>query len=76
MARPSDRSAFLDATEHGGDSLRVPELDEVPERLGPLDLAVLPTNGLCIRPMNLAQVPRVRIGGLPQVDRRGRQRPT
>ena len=40
----------------GGDSLRVPELDQVPERLGPLDLAVLPTNGLCIRPMDMAQV--------------------
>jgi L-ascorbate metabolism protein UlaG (beta-lactamase superfamily) len=40
----------------GGDSLRVPELDEIPERFGTLDLALLPTNGLCIRPMNLQQV--------------------
>ena len=40
----------------GGDSLRVPELDTIPERLGPVDLAILPTNGLCVRPMNLRQV--------------------
>jgi L-ascorbate metabolism protein UlaG (beta-lactamase superfamily) len=40
----------------GGDSLRVPELDEIPARLGPLDLAILPVNGLCIRPAGLAQV--------------------
>ncbi|UOZ03761.1 MBL fold metallo-hydrolase [Amycolatopsis sp. WQ 127309] len=40
----------------GGDSLRVPELDTIPERFGHVDLAILPTNGLCIRPMNLQQV--------------------
>jgi L-ascorbate metabolism protein UlaG (beta-lactamase superfamily) len=40
----------------GGDSLRVPELDTIPDRFGPVDLAILPTNGLCIRPMNLRQV--------------------
>jgi L-ascorbate metabolism protein UlaG (beta-lactamase superfamily) len=40
----------------GGDSLRVPELDTIPERFGAVDLAILPTNGLCIRPMNLMQV--------------------
>lgn len=40
----------------GGDSLRVPELDEIPRRFGPLDLAILPTNGLCIRPLGLEQV--------------------
>ncbi|WP_290056617.1 MBL fold metallo-hydrolase [Amycolatopsis solani] len=40
----------------GGDSLRVPELDQIPDRLGPVDLTILPTNGLCIRPANLAQV--------------------
>lgn len=40
----------------GGDSLRMPELDTIPERFGPVDLAILPTNGLCIRPMNLQQV--------------------
>lgn len=40
----------------GGDSLRVPELDTLPERFGPFDLTILPTNGLCVRPMNLRQV--------------------
>ncbi len=40
----------------GGDSLRVPELDTIPERFGHVDLAILPTNGLCIRPMDLQQV--------------------
>ncbi|WP_326953826.1 MBL fold metallo-hydrolase [Amycolatopsis sp. NBC_01286] len=40
----------------GGDSLRVPELDTIPERFGHVDLAILPTNGLCIRPLNLQQV--------------------
>jgi L-ascorbate metabolism protein UlaG (beta-lactamase superfamily) len=40
----------------GGDSLRIPELDEIPRRIGPIDLALLPTNGLCIRPANLQQV--------------------
>jgi L-ascorbate metabolism protein UlaG (beta-lactamase superfamily) len=40
----------------GGDSLRVPELDTIPDRFGHLDLAILPTNGLCIRPMNLRRV--------------------
>ncbi|MCU1614883.1 MAG: hypothetical protein JWO98_2423 [Frankiales bacterium] len=39
----------------GGDSLRVPELDTIPERFGRIDLAILPTNGLCVRPMNLEQ---------------------
>jgi L-ascorbate metabolism protein UlaG (beta-lactamase superfamily) len=40
----------------GGDSLRVPELDQIPGRFGKIDLAILPTNGLCIRPMNFEQV--------------------
>jgi L-ascorbate metabolism protein UlaG (beta-lactamase superfamily) len=40
----------------GGDSLRVPELDTIPDRFGPVDLAVLPTNGLCIRPLGMRQV--------------------
>ncbi|MFJ3446585.1 MBL fold metallo-hydrolase [Streptomyces sp. NPDC086081] len=39
----------------GGDSLRVPELDLIPERFGHIDLALLPTNGLCVRPLNLEQ---------------------
>jgi L-ascorbate metabolism protein UlaG (beta-lactamase superfamily) len=40
----------------GGDTLRVPELDTLPARFGHIDLAILPTNGLCVRPMNDRQV--------------------
>jgi L-ascorbate metabolism protein UlaG (beta-lactamase superfamily) len=36
----------------GGDTLRIPGLDEVPRRLGDIDLALLPINGLRIRPFN------------------------
>jgi len=31
-------------------------LGELPDRFGRFDLALLPTDGLCIRPMNDAQV--------------------
>jgi len=48
--------AFGRTVFFGGDSLRVPELDTVPARFGPVDLAILPTNGLCVRTMNLRQV--------------------
>jgi L-ascorbate metabolism protein UlaG (beta-lactamase superfamily) len=48
--------AFGRTVFFGGDSLRVPELDTIPARFGPVDLAILPTNGLCVRPMNLRQV--------------------
>jgi L-ascorbate metabolism protein UlaG (beta-lactamase superfamily) len=48
--------AFGRTVFFGGDSLRVPELDEIPARFGPVDLVVLPTNGLCIRPLGLEQV--------------------
>jgi L-ascorbate metabolism protein UlaG (beta-lactamase superfamily) len=48
--------AFGRTVFFGGDSLRVPELDAIPTRFGPVDLAILPTNGLCVRPMNLRQV--------------------
>ena len=40
----------------GGDTLAIPELRELPDRFDHFDLALLPTNGLCIRPMNLEQV--------------------
>ncbi len=40
----------------GGDTLYVRELDQLPERFGRFDLALLPTNGLCIRPANMKQV--------------------
>jgi len=51
VLQASGRTVFF-----GGDSLRVPELDTIPARFGPVDLAILPTNGLCVRPMNLRQV--------------------
>lgn len=40
----------------GGDTLRIPELDELPDRFGSFDLALLPINGLCIRQADLMQV--------------------
>ncbi|MFG1610253.1 MBL fold metallo-hydrolase [Actinoplanes sp. NPDC049265] len=40
----------------GGDSLLVPEMAELPQRFGAFDLALLPTNGLCIRPLGGEQV--------------------
>jgi L-ascorbate metabolism protein UlaG (beta-lactamase superfamily) len=51
LLQAGERTVFF-----GGDSLRVPEMDTIPDRFGPVDLAILPTNGLCIRPMNLRQV--------------------
>lgn len=36
----------------GADTLRIPDLDEVPRRFGEIDLALLPVNGLKIRPVN------------------------
>lgn len=46
-----DRRVFF-----GGDTLRIPELDEVADRFDHLDLAILPVNGLCIRPADMVQV--------------------
>jgi L-ascorbate metabolism protein UlaG (beta-lactamase superfamily) len=40
----------------GADTLRVPELDEVARRFPDLDLALLPINGLRVRPMGNRQV--------------------
>lgn len=40
----------------GGDTLKAPELDELPERFGAFDLALLPINGLCVRPAGNRQV--------------------
>lgn len=40
----------------GGDTLKFPELDELPERFGAFDLALLPINGLCVRPAGNRQV--------------------
>jgi L-ascorbate metabolism protein UlaG (beta-lactamase superfamily) len=46
-----DRTVYF-----GGDTLNIPELAELPSRFGHFDLALLPTNGLCIRPMHGQQV--------------------
>jgi L-ascorbate metabolism protein UlaG (beta-lactamase superfamily) len=40
----------------GGDTLRIPELDEIPRRFPAIDLALLPVNGLQIRPAFNRQV--------------------
>lgn len=40
----------------GADSLRIPELDRIPERFDHLDLAIVPVNGLCVRPAGMQQV--------------------
>jgi L-ascorbate metabolism protein UlaG (beta-lactamase superfamily) len=45
------RSVFF-----GGDTMRIPELDDVARRFPDLDLALLPINGLRIRPMFNHQV--------------------
>ncbi|NBH09011.1 MBL fold metallo-hydrolase [Amycolatopsis sp. SID8362] len=51
VLQSAERTVFF-----GGDSLRIPELDTIPDRFGPVDLAILPTNGLCVRPLNHQQV--------------------
>jgi L-ascorbate metabolism protein UlaG (beta-lactamase superfamily) len=51
VVQGADRTVFF-----GGDSLKIPELDELPSRFGSFDLALLPTNGLCIRPAGGTQV--------------------
>jgi L-ascorbate metabolism protein UlaG (beta-lactamase superfamily) len=40
----------------GADTLRIPELDEIRNRFGEPDLALLPINGLTIRPLGNMQV--------------------
>lgn len=40
----------------GGDTLFIPELTEIIDRIGPIDLALLPINGLRIRPQFEMQV--------------------
>lgn len=36
----------------GGDTRLIPEMEEVGRRFGAIDVALLPVNGLCIRPAN------------------------
>lgn len=45
-----------DAVYFAGDTLLIPELAEIPERLGHISVALLPTNGLHIRPADDMQV--------------------
>ncbi|MFE4952395.1 MBL fold metallo-hydrolase [Leifsonia sp. NPDC056665] len=45
-----------DAIYFGGDTLLIPELREIPDRLGPITIALLPTNGLRIVPAGNMQV--------------------
>ncbi len=45
-----------DTVYFAGDSMVIPELYELPERFGHIDLALLPTNGLRIRPQLNQQV--------------------
>ena len=48
--------AGADAVYFAGDTMLIPELAEIPKRLGHISLALLPTNGLHIRPANNMQV--------------------
>jgi L-ascorbate metabolism protein UlaG (beta-lactamase superfamily) len=48
--------AGSDAVYFAGDTMLIPELGEIPKRLGHISLALLPTNGLHIRPANNMQV--------------------
>jgi L-ascorbate metabolism protein UlaG (beta-lactamase superfamily) len=45
-----------DAVYFAGDTLLIPELSEIPERLGHISVALLPTNGLQILPAGNMQV--------------------
>jgi L-ascorbate metabolism protein UlaG (beta-lactamase superfamily) len=45
-----------DAVYFAGDTMLIPELSDIPQRLGHISLALLPTNGLHIRPANNIQV--------------------
>ncbi|MFG2526132.1 MBL fold metallo-hydrolase [Streptomyces sp. NPDC048527] len=48
--------AISDAVYFAGDTMLIPELAEIPKRLGHISLAPLPANGLRIRPANNLQV--------------------
>ncbi|MFJ6893493.1 MBL fold metallo-hydrolase [Streptomyces hokutonensis] len=53
--------AGSDAVYFAGDTLLIPELAEIPERLGHISVALLPTNGLHIRPADDMQVIRIEL---------------
>jgi L-ascorbate metabolism protein UlaG (beta-lactamase superfamily) len=48
--------SFGETIYFAGDTMVIPELHELPQRFGEIDVALLPTNGLCIRPLNDMQV--------------------
>ena len=48
--------AGSDAIYFAGDTMLIPELGQIPQRLGRISLALLPTNGLHIRPAGNMQV--------------------
>lgn len=45
-----------DGVYFAGDAMLIPELKELPQRFGRSDVALLPTNGQCVRPLNDMQV--------------------
>jgi L-ascorbate metabolism protein UlaG (beta-lactamase superfamily) len=45
-----------DAVYFAGDTMLIPELSQIPEQLGHISLALLPTNGLHIKPASNMQV--------------------
>jgi L-ascorbate metabolism protein UlaG (beta-lactamase superfamily) len=45
-----------DAVYFAGDTMLIPELGQIPERLGHISLALLPTNGLRVKPAGNMQV--------------------
>lgn len=48
--------AGTDSIYFAGDTLLIDELKQLPHRFGSLDIALLPTNGLCVRPLHDKQV--------------------
>jgi len=48
--------SFGETIYFAGDAMVIPEFYELPQRFGEIDVAPLPTNGLCIRPLNDMQV--------------------
>jgi L-ascorbate metabolism protein UlaG (beta-lactamase superfamily) len=55
-ATPGEHEVTFVIQAHGRTVFFGGELDTIPDRFGPVDLAILPTNGLCVRPMDLRQV--------------------
>jgi len=58
-----------------GHACQLIEIDEIPDRFGKVNLAILPTNGLGIRPIDMRQVVMDALARRPD-DHRGRSGPT